>query len=224
VDLIIQAYEGQFETCGELAKSVAIFSSYDKKAEALTREMLTSNDRELRCLAIIHSSLLSNENVELVLHALSDEDEFNRTYAIQRVKEFKPDVRIAEKLVSLLDDEGWADDWDSVSNEALEVLVNISGFEKICAERLKSYLPSWLKEEKVKDDKNRKSYKTGVHYQNNSIWDLDNMVGYFEALGDHAKVAEKEIKDVVHYLSSREPSGKGTRVMRLRNVLGVIQS
>jgi len=81
-----------------------------------------------------------------------------------------------------------------------------------------------LKEEKVKDDKNRKSYKTGVHYQNNSIWDLDNMVGYFEALGDHAKVAEKEIKDVVHYLSSREPSGKGTRVMRLRNVLGVIQS
>ena len=72
------------------------------------------------------------------------------------------------------------------------------------------------------NDKNEDSYKTEVIHENVSSWKLKDLITGFEAMGEHAKIAKKEIQDTVNYLSTREASGVGTRVMKLKNVLEII--
>jgi len=124
--------------------------------------------------------------------------------------------------VEMLDDVGWAPDYYSVASEALRALSNMSNFVHLGAEKLKGYLSFWLSSKKVKDEKNKDEYKTGMTYSSDCMWRLKDLILGFEAMGDHAEIAKKEIEEVVAYLSSREASGTGTRVMRLKNILDVL--
>ena len=223
VDSVLKVYENKG---GErsIISSLAVFSHYDSRAEKIVRSMLLSEDRDLRSAAIYHSSLLSNENVELVINALSDVDEYCRMMALQRVKELAPDKRIAERLVEMLEDDACVHDWGAVAEESLEVLLGMSEFVYLSAAKLCEFLAEWLSCEQEMNRKNKDSYKTGATYGSSSMWELDDLVAGFEAMGEHANMAEKEIREVVDYLSTREASGAGTRVMKLKNILALIGS